>query len=277
MVSENKRVPRFASLRIAALIPGLVATAGCVARNMFTDGTSVSVGRADRGVLRGGRALPLAGPGYVVPATWAMRNTNYGTDELVGAIERAAAKVTAELPGAVLGVGDLSRRGGGDMSFHRSHEAGRDADLIFYSVDDAGAPLPPADAMPRYRGWRLRGHEPYESHGPIGRRRFDVARNWALVAALLSDETIDVEYLFVSERLRDALIEHAVASGAPDDLVWKARRALKQPRGFPPHDDHLHLRIRCSETDRRFGCVDEGRVRLRSETVRLTEIAHAKL
>src|SRR5438270_231880 len=132
-------------MRVSFVASTLIAlsASGCVAKGFFTDGTSVSMGRADRGVLRGGRALALSGPGYTVPPSWAERRTHFGTDELVLAIERAAARVESEQPGALLGVGDLSVRGGGDMPFHRSHENGRDADLLFYSVDAAGQPLAP--------------------------------------------------------------------------------------------------------------------------------------
>lgn len=260
---------------------GLLLLTGCVAPGILTDGTSVSMGRADRGLLRGGRAIPTAGDGFVVPPTWVARGSQFGTDEMVAAIARAAGRVAKELPGGTLGVGDLSQRNGGNVPYHRSHENGRDADLLFYSVDDAGQPLPPPDAMPRYRGHKLRARSPYEDAGhPIGRRYFDVARNWALVAALLSDASIDVEYLFVSNQIRDALLEHAVAIAVEPDLLWKARRALRQPAHVLPHDDHLHLRIRCDATDILQGCVDEGKIRLRSERVpwpRTTVAARTRL
>ena len=118
--------------------------------------------------------------------------------------------------------------------------------------------------MPRYdRRLRSRSPRDGEPPEPISPRRFDVPRNWALVAALLSDPSIDVEYLFIAERLRRPLLEHAQAIGAPADLVEKAARTLKQPRRALPHDDHLHLRVRCAPSDKGLGCVDQGRFRLR--------------
>jgi hypothetical protein len=36
---------------------------------------------------------------------------------------------------------------------------------------------------------------------------------------------------------------------------------LHQPGDSAPHDDHLHLRIYCSQNDRPLGCVDRGPVR----------------
>jgi penicillin-insensitive murein endopeptidase len=240
---------------------------GCVHRGFFTDGSTVAMGRADRGVLRGGRAIPPAGKGFVTPPVWVERGNRYGTDELVALIERAAARVADVHPGGILGVGDLSRRGGGSMQFHKSHENGRDADLIFYAVDPVSTvPLPPADAMPRYNR-HLESRAPYEQPvEAVSPRIFDLARNWALVAALVSDAETEVEYLFISERLKEKLLAYAHESGAPADVITRAQWALRQPRHALPHDDHLHLRIRCAPNDRAQGCVDEGPVHIRAET-----------
>src|SRR5262249_7532585 len=112
------------------LVPML---AGCAGPGLLTDGTSISMGSFNHGALRRGARLPVRGPGYVVPALWATRGTQYGTDELVAAIERVAKRVAREWPGALLGLGDLSQKGGGDSVLHRSHENGRDADLIYYA------------------------------------------------------------------------------------------------------------------------------------------------
>jgi penicillin-insensitive murein endopeptidase len=245
----------------------LPAASGCVGRALLTDGTTVSIGRADRGILRGGRQLPPEGAGYVQPPLWTARGTSWGTDELVGAVERAARVVAERYPGALLGVGDHSRRGGGRRPYHRSHENGRDADLIFYAVDAEGRPVAPTSAMPRYNR-RLRARAPYESSAvEISPRNFDLARNWALVEALLSDPAVEVEYLFISERLREHLLDYARLSGVAPETVARAARSLRQPHGTGsmPHDDHLHLRIRCPRSDVYQGCVDEGPVRLRVE------------
>lgn len=264
-------------MQIASPIRGLALLAvllaggsGCVHKGFFTDGTSVSYGRSTRGLLLRGKELPLAGRGYLVPPLWVNRDTRFGVDELVDAVVRAAARVDEKLPGGTLGVGDLSGRRGGRATHHRSHENGRDADLIFYALDaETGQPLPPApDAMPRY-GRHLQSRPPRETPGaPISPRRFDLARNWELVAALLDDPSIDVEYLFLSEPLRDKLLEHAAKAGEHEEVIARARAALRAPRGgILPHDDHLHVRLRCSASDRALGCVDAGRIRLHVEHV----------
>jgi penicillin-insensitive murein endopeptidase len=258
-----------ARLPLVALVAFAAGSTGCIHKGFFTDGGSVSMGRADRGALRGGRALPTSGVGYTTPSIWVDRGNRFGTDELVDAIERAARTVAERMPGGTLGVGDLSRRGGGSMRFHKSHENGRDADLIFYAVDDAGEPVAPGNSMPRYNR-RLQSRPTFdEGYEPVSPRHFDVPRNWALVAALVSDPEINVEYLFISESLREKLLEYARSINEPGDVVLKAARALRQPgRRTLPHDDHLHLRIKCPTSDLWQGCADEGKVRLRMETWR---------
>src|SRR5215471_5058094 len=180
----------------------LAALCGCVGP-LFGDGTSVSMGTSNAGALRRGVLLPPVGDGYVVPPTWVTRGSSFGTDELVDALVRSSRVVMRQRPGGTLGIADLSPRGGGATVKHKSHENGRDVDLIYFAVDDSGRPLRPADAMIRYdaegvsRPWR-REHagDPLPSAGWMPTpRRFDTARNWALVRALLADPGVDVQWI----------------------------------------------------------------------------------
>jgi penicillin-insensitive murein endopeptidase len=243
----------------------LLLLAGCAAPGLLTDGTSVSVGTFSHGILRHGAKLPVRGEGYLISPLWAARESSYGTDELVTAIEHAARRVHREYPGASLQIGDLSTKGGGDSVLHRSHENGRDADLIYYALDPNGRPAPPADSMPRYFG-DLRAHAPGpQEHGvvfgPFSPRTFDVARNWALVRALLEETQIEVQYLFINERLKQRLLDWARAHGEDEALLDRAQALMKQPGDSAAHDDHLHVRIFCSADDRPFGCADRGPIR----------------
>lgn len=244
----------------------LVVAGGCIGPGYFTDGSSVSVGAFNRGALRHGARLPAEGDGYVVPPLWQRRGASYATDELVAAIEHVAARVRREYPGAILGVGDMSLRGGGLSVLHRSHENGRDLDLIYYAVDERGRPVAPADSMPRYPFFDLRARPPApQEHGvafgPFSPRFFDVARNWALVRALLEEPGIEIQYLFIHARLRERLLAYAASEGEDPSLLERAEAILHQPGDSAPHDDHLHVRIFCAEDDRAFGCKDVGPVR----------------
>ncbi len=241
----------------------MTSAAACAGPNLWTDGTSVSTGTTSQGRVRRPAKLPLAGPGFVVPPRWSERGFQYGVEELVAAIQRAAKAVSGRAKKGLLGVADLGPRRGGKSLWHSSHQSGRDVDLHFYSVDAKGHPLDaPNNEMIRYDPDGkpyLRGRVPYAEPGWEG-RRFDTARNWQLVEALLTDPEIRVQWVFVSQGLEDRLLAYAARKQKPAWLIEYARTVMSNPNDAPPHDDHFHVRIYCSRSDRFHGCVDRGPV-----------------
>jgi penicillin-insensitive murein endopeptidase len=221
------------------------------------DGTyedSVSCGAVNRGALHGAALLPRVGVGYLTPEPWWTRGRRYGTVELVSLIVRVAATVDEQHPGGLLGVADLSAERGGKIAGHRSHQSGRDVDLVFYALDPAGSPFPPDQHMAYYARSGI-GHY---AHAPsftrdIAERYFDLARNWALVRALLTDSESEVEHIFVSSRVRRWLLDYAEQLGEPDHLLMRATRVLRKPSGVDGHNDHMHVRVRCSDDDEALG------------------------
>jgi penicillin-insensitive murein endopeptidase len=215
---------------------------------------SVSCGAVNRGALHGAALLPQVGVGYLTPEPWWSRGRRYGTVELVSLIVRVAATVDEQHPGGLLGVADLSAESGGKIPGHRSHQSGRDVDLVFYALDPAGSPFPPDQHMAYY----ARSGIGYYAHAPsftrdIAERYFDLARNWALVRALLTDSESEVEHIFVSSRVRRWLLDYAQQLGEPDHLVMRAARVLRKPSGVDGHNDHMHVRVRCSADDEALG------------------------
>jgi murein endopeptidase len=173
----------------------------------------------------------------------------WGTSRLVKALARAGQRVQRELPGSPpLAVGNVGRAQGGSVQFYsRSHQSGRDADVAFYSLDEASQPYFPSDLH--------RFDESLSSRTADGRMlRFDLARNWALVRALLEDPEIELIYLFIASPLKAALLKHARDKGEPVELIERASKILHQPTDALPHDDHLHVRITCTSTEAELGC-----------------------
>lgn len=249
-------------LRHAAVALALgLTSASCAGPNLWTDGTSVSTGLTSRGRLRRPTKLELTGTGWVVPARWKERGFQYGVEELVLALGRAAKSVRGKNRHVSLGIADLSPQRGGKSKWHSSHQSGRDVDILFYSVDEHGKPLaPPENDMIRYDGEGkpyVRGSATYEEP-KWEARRFDTARNWALVEALLTDPEIRVQWIFVSQPLEDRLLEHATRQKRPRWLIEYARTVLYDPPDAPTHSDHFHVRIYCPRDDRFHGCVDRG-------------------
>lgn len=196
---------------------------------------SKSIGAPNKGSLEGGVHLETA-PHLRVVAAYAPGDPRWGVRELVSAIDRAAKEVRKRYPDAVLGVGHLSRKDGGEIDRHHSHESGRDADLAFYLVDVAGRPV----ARDRFLTIQPNGLATADSHV-----RFDEGRNWALVSALVTDPNARVTHIFVVNHLRTRLLAYAARVGAPGWLRGKVAEVLMQPHHALPHDDHFHVRVGC--------------------------------
>jgi penicillin-insensitive murein endopeptidase len=207
---------------------------------------SRSVGDTADGYLVGARRLEESEHLKLLPRQ-KERGLRYGTDELVATLEHAA-RALFEATSTPLWVGNVSRPSGGDISWSVSHNSGRDADLAFAYVYGSGNPADPPDLVP------------LDSRGLAPRfgLRFDAPRTWKIVRALLESPHADVQYLFISTPLRGLLLAHAHRNGEPPALVKRAEEALRQPVGSGAHDDHLHLRLYCSERDVLAGCTNTG-------------------
>ena len=149
----------------------------------------LSIGSPDGGLLFNPVAMPEG-------ALWKIRNPHetFATAETIEFITSAIEAVEARHPGSPrLVIGDISRPDGGRLNRHRSHQAGRDADIGFYfrSGDAADFKRP-------------------------GRNELDVPRTWTFVRALVTDT--DIQRIFVDRAVQRVLYAHALAEG--EDREW---------------------------------------------------------
>jgi murein endopeptidase len=183
----------------------------------------VSVGEPSNGWLVGGVALPGSERLLV------REGRNFGTPEMVQAIVAAVDVVHARYPGGHrLVTGDLSRREGGKLSPHLSHQSGRDADIGYY----------------------MHSHVPRRWFRKASSDSLDVPRTWAFVASLLADDK--VEYIFMDYRLQKLL--YAYARDTARLPAKTLSRTFAYPRGrgarvgivrhLKGHRDHMHVRFR---------------------------------
>ncbi len=240
-----------------------LAAFGCAGPNLFTDLGSVSTGTVNRGRIRNPQRMPITGKGWRVPPRWKRRGFHYATDELIAAVQRAAGRVRSQDRRAVLGVADFSRKTGGRSAWHSSHHAGRDVDLLFYTRDEKGRPMAPLqEGMVKFdrKGKPVANDKnPYED-ADWESRLFDARRNWQLVEALLTDGSVRVQWIFVSDDIKAHLLQWARRHKRPPWLVDYARTIMRQPGDSAPHDDHFHVRVYCTRADRFHGCQDSGPV-----------------
>lgn len=213
---------------------------------------STSVGAPAAGHVLGSIPIPDSGPGFY-------HNPNrpyearFGTVELVQTIVRAAALTDQAMPGSVLVVNDLGLRDGGPIAQHGSHQAGRDADILFYSLDAKGVPLPsvgvPID--PKGKGIDFKDLRDPSDDQPV---QLDAARTWQFVASLIQVAADNLQRIFVVEHVRSMLLAEAARVHAPKDVVARFADITCQPEA--PHDDHLHIRLFCTPEDMAAGCLD---------------------
>lgn len=225
-----------------------------VAALMAMEGSvSTSIGGPNNGRLEGGVPLPDEAPGLRSNPRRPNANAHYGTVEVIQAIVRAAAVVAEEFEGSELVINDISFEEGGPIPHHGSHQAGRDVDSLFYLLDREGNPIRskgiPID--PQGRGWDFGDLSDPSDDVPV---RIDIPRTWRFVQALLEDDTVAINRIYVVEHIRAMLLEHAERIGAPSEARRLFGLVTCQPGA--PHDDHLHIRFFCTPEDIAAGCQD---------------------
>jgi penicillin-insensitive murein endopeptidase len=233
-----------------SVLGALIATLILTAVPAHAQAPHASVGTPQRGSLVAGYALPPRGVGYHWETNRENPRASYGTEPLVRALVRAAAEVARVHPGSDLAIHDLSFEHGGPIRGHGSHTSGRDVDVAYYAVDANGARVDPTTSV-----WF--DAEGYARGAPrTSALRFDAERTWLFLAALLTDPSIEVQYVFMHPALQRLLLRYAERV-APRGAA-RARAVLRTPRGrrVDPHADHLHVRIRCPAAHRALGCSD---------------------
>jgi hypothetical protein len=185
---------------------------------------SVSLGAPNRGRLTGGVPMPQGDH-------WIVRNATYswGTPSTIMALVHGLTATAVAHPGGTIPlVADLSRRTGGRLRPHRSHQSGRDADVTYYITTPGPSP-----------GFR-----------PVSPMTLDAVRQWELFEYWIENGMVD--YIFTDRRLIPALAMQAIEAGASDELYRAAFGVrgdggiIRHERG---HDDHLHVRFACDPDD----------------------------
>jgi len=180
----------------------------------------------DRGTLKVGVQLE-PGKAYYIKRP----NLAYGTSHSVKAIKAALSRykqTKAGKGGPQVHVGDISSRGGGPLTGHKSHQKGVDVDI----------------------GLVLKGNEGNEVRFRTGNvNNLDIARTWALIKAFV--DTADVRAVFLDYNLQKLLYEHArkqkVSESTLDALFQYPRgkgRGFGIIRHWKGHKDHFHVRFK---------------------------------
>jgi murein endopeptidase len=217
---------------------------------------SISIGTVTEGFVVNANALPSSSQYFDILPRQKKRNLVYGTDEVIDLIDWTAQQHFAQT-GQVLWLGNIGKRGGGDIPYSVSHNSGRDFDMAFCYRDQSGKFVVPPDLVS------------VDSQGvsiqPPGEYIFDVECTYSLVKNLFAYEGVQIKFILVSTPLKKRLLAHAKTVSASSSLIEKIDTLLFQP-GRSPHNDHLHVRVYCSEEDVGGGCNNIGKIAVGAST-----------
>ena len=196
---------------------------------------SEAKGRPQKGKLLHGEQLPSNDRCYRVKRLHNTWGTNETIEQMVNAISEVCGNSAlwrrrrAKKPPPLV-VGDISKKGGGALARHVSHQTGRDADMGFY-----------------YRGGAPRDFQ------KATKKNLDFKATWALINAFRKSDSYD--YIFMDRKVQKWLIEWLVKTGqmrrnALKKIFSYRGSARARIRHEPGHRDHMHIRFRCPSSDK---------------------------
>lgn len=214
---------------------------------------STSIGNVNHGQLEEGIPLPRMGPGFLRNPKRPNPKGYFATVEVIQSLVRAAQRVKKQFPVGRVLINDLSFKEGGKITHHGSHRAGRDVDTLFYLFDEDGKPVRSRGVSIGRDGvgWHFGKHSDPDDDVYY---KFDVARTFAFLQALVEDKDNQLQRIFIAEHLRTLLMEYAETAKIRKATLQRIGDLTCQPN--TPHDDHIHLRFFCSPQDLEKGCED---------------------
>lgn len=153
----------------------------------------------------------------------------YGTARTIRLIGEVVDRYESRAKGGpLLRIGDISKKSGGPMKGHRSHQEGRDLDI----------------------GLVLQGKLADRKHfSGANANNIDLRRTWILVEEFLA--TGEIRYIFLDYNVQKLLYEYAKGHGVSErklDEYFQYPRGIGRNHGiirhWPGHKNHLHVRFR---------------------------------
>jgi LysM repeat protein len=198
-------------------------------RPVIHPGRVLKVKRGAEAKLFNGVQLPAQGQGYV--RMRALRS--YGTPGTVRLIREVYSEFARLHPDSVPAcIADLSKKTGGHLPPHRSHQRGVDVDVSYYKVGNI----------------KTRGLE------VVTPKTIDIAKTWDVIRLYLN--TGHVSAIYMDHGLQGALYHHLVKLGYEPALLKKIVQYPRKPsqrvgiiRYSPGHHHHMHVRFDCTKSN----------------------------
>jgi penicillin-insensitive murein endopeptidase len=161
------------------------------------------------------------------------RERYYGSYELLTMVKSMGQFTKKILPKYSLPIGDLSKKTGGKIGKHASHQSGQDVDVAFYSKGSKSN-----DKLVSVLS-HVKSGSPVES--------WMEAEQWGLFKFLVSTKFVD--RIFIHPNLKKTICQMAVKNGEirPNQSEGTVYEALRRLRPEVNHYNHFHLRVKCSK------------------------------
>ena len=218
---KDKPVPTGTLDMVKAALKGLGQAVTAVGKNNYIRGHLENPAN----VLEYERAHQEPGFRILYPK----REAYYSTDDMRNVLASMGQYNKKFMNGYVTIIGDISAKRGGKLGRHTSHQMGLDADIAYYFADQS-----------KQKGLV----DAVSSSKPIG--AFMAAEQWALFKAMVAQGNVD--RIFIHSALKKELCKVAVRNGdlkesATDGVAFETLRVLRPESN---HDNHFHLRLKCS-------------------------------
>ncbi|UOF02807.1 penicillin-insensitive murein endopeptidase [Bdellovibrio reynosensis] len=157
------------------------------------------------------------------------RKTHFATNELAYLIQQMGKFTNAEVSGQTLAIGDTSRQSGGKLGRHKSHQNGLDADVAFYFSNGSSQ---------KSFVSAVSGSKPHSQWMP--------EVSWKLFKSIVGTKLVD--RIFIHKALKNELCRLAIQKGElrKGDTTSLPAETLRRLIPDTDHDDHFHVRVKCS-------------------------------
>jgi penicillin-insensitive murein endopeptidase len=155
------------------------------------------------------------------------RKAYFGTDDMLAMLSNMGRYSRNKVNGYVLNVGDISAKNGGPLGKHSSHQMGLDADISYYF-----------DAKEKQKGLV----DAVKSSRPL--RSFMAEEQWEMFKTFVGQGNVD--RIFIHPALKKELCGVAAKKGDLNSSNGTAFETLRVMRPEVHHDNHFHLRLKCS-------------------------------
>lgn len=212
-----------------------------------------AVGMAARGTLEHPSSLMESmrkGEAPAVTLIYPSRERFYGTWEMIDTVEKISNYMRQSvLPGYTMAIGDISQKSGGQLvgSAHKSHQNGLDADIAYPMANTHELSFTDLVTSGRV-SQALRLKETFQL--------FEYAQK----------NLRNVDRIFVDVKIKKALCDMSSQQGMI--ASGRATEVLRRLRPADGHDNHFHLRIRCSPQQPRCRMMAEPAAGTGCETLR---------